>query len=95
MDANIAYEVTYIGAFGQLLDGLNHIYANAVVHRDLKHKCILVEKKPFFKVIITDFGLAKVALDNTLQTTLCGTHKYVAPEVFPGISYGYGTLADI
>ena len=93
MDANIADEVTYISAFRRLLDGLSHIYANAVVHRDLKHKNILVEKKPFFKVVITDFGLAKVALDNTLLTTFCETPKYVAPEVLPTI--GYGTLADI
>jgi len=85
----------YVTAWGQILDGLKHLHAKGVVHRDLKPENILVERDPLFKVIIADFGMAKVATDTALLRTFCGTLKYAAPEVFPGLSLGYGPLADI
>ena len=85
----------YVTAWGQILDGLKHLHARGVVHRDLKPKNILVERNPLFKVIIADFGMAKVATDTALLQDFCGTLKYAAPEVFPGLSSGHGTLVDI
>jgi len=85
----------YITAWGQILDGLKHLHAKGVVHRDLKPENILIERNPLFKVIIADFGTAKVATDTAPLQTFCGTLKYAAPEVFPGLSSGYGPLADI
>lgn len=93
-DANTAYE-EYVSAWGQILDGLKHLHAKGVVHRDLKPENILVERNPLFKVIIADFGMAKVATDTALLQTFCGTLKYAAPEVFPGLSSGHGPLVDI
>ena len=55
----------------------------------------MVERNPLFKVIIADFGMAKVATDTALLQTFCGTLKYAAPEVFPGLSSGHGPLVDI
>lgn len=95
VDAGITDEETYVSAFGQILDGLSHLHAKGVVHRDLKPENFLVEKKPFFRVVITDFGLAKVATSTTLLTTFCGTLMYLAPEVFPGLSDGHGPPVDI
>ena len=66
-----------------------------VVHRDLKPENILARKKPLFKTVITDFGLSKAVADTTLLTTFCGTLKYVAPEVFPGVSDGHGSAIDV
>lgn len=93
-DASIAYD-EYVSAWGQILDGLKHLHAKGVVHRDLKPENILVERNPLLKVIIADFGMAKVAKDTALLQTFCGTLKYTAPEVFPGLSSGHGPLVDI
>ncbi|KAL8881872.1 MAG: hypothetical protein Q9198_001015 [Flavoplaca austrocitrina] len=79
-DFNTAYD-EYVTAWGQILDGLKHVHAKGVVHRDLKPKNILVERDPLFKVVIADFGMAKVATDTTLLQTFCGTLKYAAPEL--------------
>ena len=56
---------------------------------------IEIEEKPFFKVVIVGFGLSKVVTNSTLLKTLCGPLKYLVPEVFPGISDGYGPPDDI
>ncbi len=95
LDAGIVDDERYVSALGQILEGLSHLHAKGVVHRDLKSENFLVEKKPLFKVVITDFGLSKVVTNTTLLTTFCGTLKYIAPEVFPGDSKGHGPLADV
>lgn len=92
--ADVAYD-QYVTAFGQILDGLGHLHAKGVVHRDLKPENFLVEKFPFFRVVITDFGLSKVVRDATVLKTFCGTLKYLAPEAFPGISHGYDSSIDV
>jgi len=95
VDAGVVDEDRYVSALGQILDGLSHLHAKGVAHRDLKPENFLVEKKPFFKVVITDFGLSKVITNATLLTTFCGTRKYLAPEVFPGLSDGHGPAVDV
>ncbi|KAI9748569.1 MAG: hypothetical protein M1835_001759, partial [Candelina submexicana] len=85
-EAGVAYD-QYVTAIGQILDGL--------VHRDLKPENFLVEKCPFFKVVITDFGLSKAAIDPPVLKTFCGTLMYLAPEVFPGQSCGYNSSVDV
>lgn len=94
-DANIANEDVYVSAFGQILDGLSHLHANRVVHRNLKPENFLIQKKPHFKVVITDFGLSKVITYTSLLMTFCRTLKYAAPEVFPSLSDGHGAPADV
>ncbi|KAL9039365.1 MAG: hypothetical protein Q9180_002573 [Flavoplaca navasiana] len=93
-DSNTAYD-EYVTAWGQILDGLKHLHAKGVVHRDLKPENILVKRDPLLKVVIADFGMAKVATGTALLQTFCGTLKYAAPEVFPGLSRGHGPLVDI
>jgi serine/threonine protein kinase len=95
VDAGVDDDERYVSALGQILDGLSRLHAEGVVHRDLKPENFLVEKKPFFKVVITDFGFSKVVTDTTLLTTFCGTLKYLAPEVFPGLSDGHGPSVDV
>ncbi|KAK5713945.1 hypothetical protein LTR15_010851 [Elasticomyces elasticus] len=85
----------YISAWGQILHGLSHLHAKGVVHRDLKPENILVERDPLFKVVIADFGLSKAATSDEMLRTFCGTPKYIAPEVFPGMSSGHGPLVDV
>ena len=95
VDALIPDEAQRMSGFGQVLEALGHLHEKGVVHRDLKPENFLVELEPFFKIVITDFGMANVATDNAWLNTFCGSLKYVAPEVFPGLSNGHGTLADV
>ena len=94
MEACLTYD-QYVTAIGQILDGLGHLHAKGDVYRDLKPENLLVEKHPFFKIVISDFGLSRIATDTTLLRTFCGTLKYLAPEVFPGSDDGYGSLTDV
>ena len=94
METAVAYD-QYLTAVGQVLDGLDHLHAKGLAHRDLKPENLLIEKVPLFKVFITGFGLSKVVTDTTLLRTFCGTLKYFAPEVFPGISDCYRPSTDI
>jgi serine/threonine protein kinase len=80
---------------GRLLDGLGHLHAKEIAHRDLKPENFLVEKFPFFKIVITDFSLSKAITDTTFLKTFCGTLKYLAPEAFPGICHSYDSSIDV
>lgn len=73
VEAGVIDKNRYVSALGQILDSLSHLHAKGVAHCDLKPENFLVEKKPFFKVVITDFGLSKVVTNNTLLKTFCGT----------------------
>ncbi|KAK3174011.1 hypothetical protein K4F52_010317, partial [Lecanicillium sp. MT-2017a] len=84
----------YITAFGQVLDGLAHLHAQGVVHRDLKPENLLIDRGPPLKVVLTDFGLANVS-KQALLNTFCGTLRYAAPEIIPGLSGSYGNLVDV
>jgi serine/threonine protein kinase len=96
VDALILDEDRRLSGFGQVLDALSHLHAKGIVHRDLKPENFLVEFHPYFKVVITDFGLANVVIDNVWLRTFCGSIKYTAPEVFPSFSRnGYRSSADV
>lgn len=96
LDAGIADEDSFITVFSQILDVLKHVHQKDVVHCDLKPQNLLVEKAPYFKVSISDFGKAKIVTNTTLLMTLCGSLKYTAPEVFPCLAGGdYGDSIDL
>ncbi|OAA57009.1 Protein kinase-like domain protein [Niveomyces insectorum RCEF 264] len=79
----------------QVLDCLGYLHRRDVAHRDLKPENILVEFEPLYKVVVTDFGLSKVAAGDAWLKTFCGTLKYASPEVFPLNTAGHGPPADI
>jgi tRNA A-37 threonylcarbamoyl transferase component Bud32 len=72
----------------QIASGLHYMHQKQVIHRDLKPQNILCGKNG--RVVIADFGLAKV-LDNALSQTTrslgfsrAGTKQYMAPEHLEG-----------
>jgi len=71
----------------QVLEAISYIHGLGIIHRDLKPENLLYYRDKDSKIMITDFGLAKVE-DNEVQKTACGTPGYVAPEVLKLKSYG-------
>ncbi|KAI0426212.1 kinase-like protein [Xylaria sp. FL1042] len=95
VQAGIRDESKLVTAFGQLLDCLAFLHSRRVTHRDIKPENVLVELVPYFKVVLSDFGLSKVVTETTGLQTFCGTIKYAAPEVFPCRTTNYGPPADV
>ena len=77
---------------------LQHAHENGIIHRDLKPSNIMVEKATS-RVVITDFGLAKILdatdLRKTPDNQLLGTPLYMAPEQAAGNANAVGPGADI
>jgi serine/threonine protein kinase len=77
-------DILRIGA--QVAMGLAAAHAQGVIHRDVKPANIMLEDG-VPRVKITDFGLARVAVDNVEMTSrqiMVGTPAYMAPEQFRG-----------
>ncbi|XP_042391288.1 mitogen-activated protein kinase 15-like [Zingiber officinale] len=81
----------------QLLRALKYIHTANVYHRDLKPKNILANAN--CKLKICDFGLARVAFDNSPTTVLwtdyVATRWYRAPELCGSFFSKYTTAIDI
>jgi len=81
--------------FLQLVNTLEYLHENDVVHRDLKLENILIDSSdssnqspngPIIK--LTDFGLAKfIDKLSPILTTRCGSEEYAAPELISGKPY--------
>ena len=76
--------------FYEILDSLNYLYKNGVLHRDIKPQNILIKDNT---IKIADFGFAKSFSKNDLLTTFCGSPLYMAPEII--LNKEYTNLSDI
>lgn len=82
------------GLFSQLIDGLQHIHSNGMVHRDLKCENLLLTGARQRQLVIADFGFASSWKKGTTMPDFRGSLHYQAPEVCAKVPYE-GPAADI
>ena len=98
----IATEKNIIAIIANIVDALNYIHQQGIIHRDIKPNNILCGVHSLvqssIKIKLADFGLAKL-MDLRTQSgrqialTNCGTSIYMSPEAIRG--QPYGTPTDI
>lgn len=72
----------------EMVLALEHLHTNVrVIYRDLKPENCLLDAEGH--LLLTDFGLSKVALDDERTNSVLGTIEYMAPEVIQGIAYDF------
>jgi mitogen-activated protein kinase kinase kinase ANP1 len=85
-----ALEINVVKTYArQLLNGLEYLHANHVVHRDLKAANILITSEGILKV--ADFGSSRKfeALDHGMSKSLRGSPYWMAPEVVKRQGHSY------
>ncbi|XP_039272961.2 uncharacterized protein LOC120347155 isoform X2 [Styela clava] len=75
----------------QLLQGVDFLHSNRVIHRDLKPQNILITRDN--KIKLADFGLARVYSFDMALTAVVVTLWYRAPEVL--LQDSYATPVDL
>ncbi|EPX73313.1 CAMK/RAD53 protein kinase Mek1 [Schizosaccharomyces octosporus yFS286] len=99
-------EVTCLFIMYQLLQALGYLHSQNIAHRDLKLENILIvsSSDSVFRIILTDFGVARCMENGKRMSTFVGTLEYTAPEVrdlkgrsrrYKELNMGYGKEVDI
>jgi hypothetical protein len=88
-------EATVQGYARQILQGLEYLHSNGVIHRDIKSANIMVTGAGVIK--LGDFGASRKLVTGATVAggvmTKVGTPLYMAPELITG--QGYGRKSDI
>lgn len=62
----------------QVVGGIEQAHKNGIVHRDIKPQNMIVSDDGTVKV--ADFGIARAATQQTVNTTVMGSVHYISPE---------------
>uniref|UniRef100_A0A0N5ARF8 non-specific serine/threonine protein kinase n=1 Tax=Syphacia muris TaxID=451379 RepID=A0A0N5ARF8_9BILA len=79
-------ESAVLDYFTQVAVGLEYMHSKNILHRDLKTKNILLNKKRTI-VKLSDFGISKELASRSLASTVIGTPNYLSPEICEGRYY--------
>ena len=75
----------------QIMEGINYLHSQDIVHRDIKPGNILVAAENHLQVQLTDFDISKCLdpeVETSLMTSNVGTLAFKAPEFFQRTSPG-------
>jgi serine/threonine protein kinase len=91
MPENKAFHV-----FEQLLDGVEYLHKNNIIHRDLKIENILVSDIGNVDIVIIDYGLSTTQkLEGPYLVELAGSKIYLSPEMFSENLHYRGRPVDV
>lgn len=62
----------------QVAQGIEAAHNNNIIHRDIKPQNIMISREG--KVKVTDFGIARAASTNTINSNAMGSVHYISPE---------------
>lgn len=71
----------------QIAITLDFLHNAGIIYRDLKPENILIDLQG--NLVLTDFGLSKWLSYGNKTSTLCGTLKFIAPEIRASKPYGH------
>ena len=62
----------------QIAQGIEAAHNNHIIHRDIKPQNVIISREG--KVKVTDFGIARAASANTINSNAMGSVHYISPE---------------
>lgn len=70
-----------------IADALWYMHCQDIVYRDLKPENVMLNKKGY--PVLIDLGYAKLLPADQKSYTLCGTPKYLSPEMVEGVGHSH------
>ncbi|XP_078501243.1 uncharacterized protein LOC144755825 isoform X2 [Lissotriton helveticus] len=84
-------EPTCVQYMRQILEGVQYMHSQNIVHLDLKPENIVCVNRTGNKIKIIDFGLARTLCHGTQVKVMQGTPEFIAPEVIAFEPIGFTT----
>jgi serine/threonine protein kinase len=79
--------------FSRICETVAFAHARGIIHRDLKPENIMVAR--FGEVLVLDWGVAKIAGNQTASGAVIGTPGYMAPEQAAGATEQVDARSDV